>query len=161
MKNILLFTIFILGISCKNTTNTEEKNTIAAEPETINNIDWLLGSWERIGEEEGKITHEHWSKINDKTYKGLGCTMLGKDTVWQENMLLIHKNNTWALEVSGTDSDQATIFEFTELTKHSFTCENEKNEFPKKIEYYKDKDQLKAKISGGGPEIPFQFKKIK
>lgn len=161
MKNLLMFTAFIFCISCNNS-NVETNNYEDVSPvsEAIDNMDWLLGSWERMDEAEGKITHEHWKRISDKEYKGLGCTMVEKDTVWQENMSLIHNDSIWIFKVKGTNAEQATIFNFTDLTKNSFTCENEENEFPKKIEYYKDKEYLKAKISGGGPEIPFQFKKM-
>lgn len=123
-------------------------------------FDWLLGNWQRINEQEGRQTFENWQKINDAEYEGLGFTLQNDDTIWQENIKLIKSDSGWNFEAIGKGETNPTIFRLTRKEKESFVSENELNEFPKKIHYYKSKDNLNATISGGGEEVLFEFKKV-
>ena len=49
---------------------------------SMKNFDWLLGKWERLGEEEGKATFENWEKQTSDKYLGHGFVMQDTDTVW-------------------------------------------------------------------------------
>jgi hypothetical protein len=124
------------------------------------NFDWLIGNWKRLNESPGKETYEHWQKINDKLYMGVGCTLMAGDTVWQESMKFEKQFDIWNLKVIQKDDSQATIFRVINFDSNSFTCENNLNEFPKKIYYFKKGDALKAIISGGDMAIPFDFERI-
>jgi len=53
------------------------------------------------------------------------------------------------------------FFKFTSQTDTSFVCENPKNEFPKKITYYKENKLLKAQVSSEDFKINFVFQKLK
>lgn len=123
-------------------------------------FDWLLGNWQRINEQEGRQTFESWQKINDAEYEGLGFTLQNGDTIWQENIRLIKSDSGWNFEAIGKAETNPTIFRLTKIEKESFFSENELNEFPKKIHYYKSEDNLNATISGGGEEVLFEFKKV-
>lgn len=119
---------------------------------------WLVGAWERTNEKEGQKTYEYWKKKKDGLLIGMGCTLKNGDTIWKENIVLRKKDN-WFFEVTGQGEDQPTIFRLTKVNHSSFTCENQENEFPKVIQYEKSATGLKAVISGGGPNITFEFKK--
>jgi hypothetical protein len=54
----------------------------------------------------------------------------------------------------------STIFRITAMTENGFVCENNQNDFPKKIEYAYNGTNINAVISGGGPEIPFNYIKM-
>jgi len=130
-------------------------------PKQLNeDFSWLLGSWQRINEEEGRQTFEHWKKQSKDEFIGIGCTLKGGDTIWQEAMKLRKLDKNWNLEVTGEGESEPTIFKLTEINNDSFTCENPENEFPKLITYAKTGTGLKAVISGGGPNIEFKFNKI-
>lgn len=148
MKHVLLLLLVIASISCKNR---------ASEPKE--NFDWILGNWIRTNDPEGYITFENWNKKNTSEYIGLSYTMQHKDTVWQENIRFVRNNETWSFEVIGKGEAEPTTFRLTKTEHAKFVCENQENEFPKKIEYAKNGDLLRAKISGGDREVAFDFTK--
>ncbi len=159
MNKLYSFLIVLVLISCKNNTSAEaDKVTITKE---IENFDWLLGDWQRTNETEGKSTFEHWKKVNDSLYKSLAYTMKDQDTIWLENVNLTKNNDTWSFDVKGKGDNKATSFIVSEMDAESFTCVNDKNEFPKKIIYFKNGTNIRAEISGGDMMIPFEFDRIK
>ncbi|MDN3641452.1 DUF6265 family protein [Lutimonas halocynthiae] len=121
---------------------------------------WLLGSWERVNEKDGKQTFEHWKQASKELYLGMGCTLKEGDTIWKETIELRKLGKNWNFEVKGKGESQPTVFAVTKIEKEGFVCENPENEFPKIISYKKSKTGLNAMISGGGPDITFDFKKI-
>ncbi|NND16144.1 MAG: nuclear transport factor 2 family protein [Eudoraea sp.] len=120
---------------------------------------YLLGSWKRTNEEAGKETFEHWSKINDELYFGFGYTMAASDTVWKEDVELRRSEDHWHFEVLGQGDSIPTPFKVTHIEQNAFQCYNPVNEFPKKIRYWREGEQLKASISDDQMEILFNFEK--
>lgn len=118
-----------------------------------------MGKWQRTNDEENKKTYEHWQKVSDSLYLGLGFTLQQKDTVWKENVQLILKDSMWSYDVFMAGNPNPTSFLFTHIIDSSFVCENAQNEFPKKIAYTLKGDTMRATISGGGPEILYLFVK--
>jgi len=123
-------------------------------------FNWLVGNWIRTNEKADRTTYESWEKVNETEYIGVGFTLQKKDTIWKENIRLAKIENHWNFEVVAGDEAKPTIFRLTSIEREQFVCENKENEFPKKIEYKKEGDQIKAKISGGEVEIPFEFERI-
>lgn len=126
----------------------------------IEKFDWLVGNWERTNEKPDRQTYESWQKINELEYRGIGFTLQQNDTIWKEDIRLIKLKNNWNFEVRGKDDSTPTIFKLVNIEKRKFICENQENEFPKKIEYAKEGDKIRAIISGGEMEIPFEFEQI-
>ena len=124
------------------------------------NFSWLLGSWQRVNEQEGIKTFEHWKQASKGLYIGMGCTLKERDTIWKEIIKLRRVEQNWNFEVKGKGETQPTIFALTKIENESFICENPENEFPKMISYQKSNAGLSAMISGGGPDIVFEFKRI-
>ena len=160
MKYLTYIFIGLLFFSCKEQTKPQNPTAVEASIE-VENFEWMLGNWERVGEKEGQKTYEFWTKNNDKEYIGMGCTLKGLDTIWREDVLLADNGNGWNFEVVGLGDSIATVFKLTKINKAGFICENAQNEFPKKIEYAFDGKNINAVISGGGPTIPFNFVKMK
>lgn len=158
MRLLIIFLSTLLCGSCKETSsnNTSNKKSI----EVIDNVDWLIGHWKRTNDKEGKTTYEHWKKKSKTEYTGIGYTLQNNDTIWKEDIRIVKIDSIWNFEVVGVNESKSTIFTFTNLGSKSFSCQNEDNEFPKKIEYFMGKDKLKAIISGGGMEIPFEFDRM-
>lgn len=121
---------------------------------------YLLGSWKRSNEAAGKETFEHWKKINDDLYIGLGYTMVDSDTIWKENVELGRSGDHWHYEVLGQGDSIPTPFKVTKIQANGFECFNPVNEFPKTIKYWRDGAILKVSISDGSTEIPFEFEMI-
>lgn len=122
---------------------------------------YLIGDWKRTNEAAGKETFEHWKKISEIEYAGMGYTLFAGDTVWKETIQLIREVDQWHFEVSGQDDTLATPFKVTKASASSFECHNPVNEFPKTIRYRIQGDSLFATISGGETEIDFNFGRVK
>ena len=141
MRYYLFILTCMLFFSCQ----TEKKN---------NKPNWLFGKWERINEKPNKSTFDFWNK--DLT--GIGFTLKDKDTIFKEVMSIVNIKDTLHLKVEGVN-EVPTLFKFTQQTDSSFVCENQENEFPKKIHYYLDKQLLKCKISNEEFSVNFIFNK--
>jgi hypothetical protein len=48
----------------------------------------------------------------------------------------------------------------TEFGNDKFICVNDSIDFPKRIQYWLEKDKLKAKISNEKMDISFEFEKV-
>jgi len=140
MKKIHLFLCFIFLVSCSKEQSKE--------------LDFLMGDWIRLNDRANHQTFETWN--SDLT--GIGYTLKGIDTVFKETLSIIKKNDTLFLQVEGVN-ENPTLFKFTSMTKTSFVSENPLNDFPKKIEYLKESDTLKAIISSDGYSSVFKFLK--
>lgn len=156
MRNLIFILSIIIGVAC-NSTPTKKEQPAQKEIEKIEAPNWLIGNWERTGEEEGKKTYEQWKSGKNGELIGMGCTLQGQDTIWKEDIVLDKKGRDWFFSVTVLGNSTATVFQVTELKKNEFVCVNEENEFPKKIKYAFDGKHINAEISGGGPTIPFNF----
>ena len=149
MKNYLMFLLLTPFLfSCQGN-----------QPKSAQNFDWLIGSWIRTNDAEGKTTFEHWEKKSDTEYLGESYTMQENDTIWKENVGLVKVEEGWSFDVTQKGGTSPTKFPLTLIEKDQFICENQENEFPNKIGYQKKEDKLHAWISGNGTEIPFDFER--
>lgn len=138
LKKVLFIFCFLILAACKK--------------EELKKPDFLLGYWIRVNDKPNQITYEVWNP----DFTGIGFTMQHKDTVFKEIMSIIEKKDTLYLQVKGVN-EKPTLFYFTSQTATSFVCENPKNEFPKKINYYIESDTLKASVSNDDFTVDFSF----
>lgn len=89
MKQLLLFLVFILFLSCKKE-NDNGKYTDAGKTQ----FDWLVGDWIRNNDKDGKKTFESWIKKSSSEYIGVSYTLLNSDTIWKENVKLSKLDTT-------------------------------------------------------------------
>lgn len=149
--NTLILSLIVLGlvIGCAE----DQKKPTSQSPH-----DFLLGSWERTNDQEGRNTYEIWTK-KEKEYSGLGYTLSAGDTIFKEQLRLFKEDTSWILEVSGVN-ESPTPFVITSFTTHSFVAHNPENEFPKTIKYSYFDDTITATISDEETEIPFIFWRV-
>lgn len=119
------------------------------------NPDFMIGKWKRINEDSTKTTYEIWNA----NFSGIGYTLQNKDTVFKEILNIISSEGKQYFQVTGVNQEP-TLFEITKLTKDMLVCENKKNEFPKEISYWLEKDNLKAKVANDDFSIDFVFERI-
>ncbi|UAM98672.1 DUF6265 family protein [Polaribacter litorisediminis] len=144
MKKMLLFGCFILMLSCNENSNKTQKPT------------FLIGEWKRLDDKPGNQTYEMWNT----NLVGMGYTITGVKKSFQEKLAIITMKDALYLEVRGIN-ERPTLFKFTQQTDTSFVCENQKNDFPKKITYSLQNKQLKAIVSSDDFRIDFVFDRIK
>tara|TARA_R110002126_G_scaffold157104_1_gene304601 strand:+ start:28632 stop:29066 length:435 start_codon:yes stop_codon:yes gene_type:complete len=143
MKNLLFVLILLFIFSCTNEVKKTQKPT------------FLIGDWKRLNDKAGSQTYEMWNT----NLVGMGYTMKGKNRSFQEILSIVKINDTLHLKVKDVN-ENPTLFKFTNQTDTSFVCENPKNEFPKKITYFKDGKQLKAIVAADDFRIDFIFDKV-
>lgn len=151
MKTYFTFALLLLLISCSASDNISSK---------VENFDWLVGTWVRTNDAEGKITYEKWLKYNDSIFVGEGITLNGKDTVFHENIRLSAMHGVWSFDVQMPGEPSATKFVVTKMDSVSFVAENPTNEFPKVIQYRIEDSVLSAEISAGDMKVPFRFRRV-
>lgn len=124
--------------------------------DNIEKVDWLKGTWTRTNSKPGRSGFEMWT-IKDNELIGRGVNMKGVDTAFVEKLKIVSKDGKLFYVADVPENKSEVWFEFTELTDKGFVCENQKHDFPKKISYKIDGENLKATISGNGKEIDYLF----
>lgn len=144
----------LLLLLCSITLTSCKKETPVVNIST--DFDYLIGDWERTNSKGGSATSEHWRVVNATELRGHGYTIEDEDTVFNERLRIIKKDDQWLLNISGPNEDP-TVFKITANDNRSFTAINPDNEFPKEIKYSYFDDVLTATISSEEMEIPFIF----
>lgn len=126
--------------------------------QSIKQLKWLSGTWERQSPKQGQSAFESWG-ITKNELSGLGVSMKGTDTVFMEKLSIIKKDQDLYYVANVSQNAAPTFFKITSISKRGFVSENLQHDFPKKIEYLLEGEMLTATISGGGKEIPFVFTK--
>ena len=142
MRVFVILICVVLFFSCKTEPTNMKPN-------------FLIGKWERLHEKDGKRTFESWTK----DFTGSGITLKGNDTVFKEILQIKSINDTLTLIVRGVNPTP-TYFKFTQQTATSFVAENPSHDFPTKIKYWLENNQLKAKVSNKEFGIDFIFEKL-
>ena len=124
----------------------------------------LQGNWLRINGSEDKRTVERWNeyKALDENQtgvliKGTGETFIDDSLIFLEQLsIVMDKNNRYFYVVDGVNAE-STYFEITDWTANSFIAHNDKNEFPKRIEYQFNNDSMIAIVGDSTQTIEFSF----
>ena len=153
MKYLTVVLIVLFTISCSKQIKKQINNV-----EGIKSVDWITGNWVRVNDDKNRSTFEHWNKVSEKEYNGLGYTLEQADTVFKENLRILQNDGHWYLEVTGVN-ENPTIFKFLDQSDSSFVSENKENEFPNKIDYSRKNNKLTAIISDDSISISFIFNK--
>ncbi|TXD53970.1 MULTISPECIES: hypothetical protein [unclassified Polaribacter] len=143
MRAALLVCCFIFFLSCQNEKNKTQKPS------------FLIGHWMRLDDKPENKTFETWNS----NFKGLSYTKQGTKTNIKEILSIVSINDTLHLTVERAN-EEPTLFKFIQQTATSFVCVNAENEFPKKIKYSLEDEQLKAIISADAFRIDFVFEKL-
>ena len=122
-------------------------------------LDWLKGTWTRLGMKPGRTGYESWQKISSVEWKGSGVNMKGTDTAFVEKLKLVRKDKIIYYVADMAENKEPVYFKLTVITDNSFVCENPQHDFPKKIIYQKKGNKLMATISGDGKSFDYLFEK--
>jgi hypothetical protein len=151
MKKITLLLLLIAS--------THIYSNAQVTPKDFTKLQWLVGEWNRTNAKAGISGTEKWITKSDTELQGWGIRMRGKDTAFVEKTKLVIKENSIYYVADVPENKEPVFFKLTSITNHSFTCENSKHDFPKKIVYTKENTTLKATISGDGKSIDYFFER--
>lgn len=133
-------------------------SAINLSAQSIKKVKWLEGTWNRQNVKQGQTASESW-KVSGNELTGIGVTLKGVDTVFQEQLSIIKKGKELFYVANVSQNAAPTLFRITLVTKKGFVSENPEHDFPKKITYELNGEMLTATISGDGKTIPFVFKR--
>ncbi|WP_136667012.1 DUF6265 family protein [Flavobacterium sp. H122] len=144
MKKLITLLSLSIVYACMHKQEKKEYPLIAK-------ANWFLGEWHNISE-YGDLT-EKWEKLTDSTITGECHIIKGKDTVFQENVLLEQRNDSLFYNVIVKDKDkkeeESTSFYLTQSSAKQLVFENPKHDFPTKIVYNLiTSDSISASIHG-------------
>lgn len=131
---------------------------IVSHAQSIKDVSWLEGTWNRTNVKAGRSAHERWIKTNEGL-QGWGVNLNGADTAFVEKLRIVTKDNKLYYVADVPQNKESTYFLITEVTATSFTCEAPEHDFPKKIVYQLDGAKLKATISGNGKSFDYLFER--
>lgn len=150
MKQIALLTsISLLIIACS------QKPTV-----TIADLDWIIGT--RSSQQVQMLIYESWSKTSDELLTGKSYYTENGDTMLLETIEIkqIDGEIFYCPAVSNQNDGQAIEFKLTSKKPNELIFENPEHDFPKKIVYIKDGNNINAWIEGEGKKVPFYMTKI-
>ena len=150
-KNIKLFVVVLIFI-----TSCTPKETI-----NLNQLNWLLGSREMVAGND--LIIETWEQENDTLFVGKSYNVTQYDTTLTETIQIIQKENIiyYIPLVFDQNEGEPVLFELKSKYPEQLIFENKEHDFPNKICYYKDGENINAWIEGGDKKIDFYFIKTK
>lgn len=121
-----------------------------AQPcDSVQSINWMLGHWTS---DEGKnVTTESWKRVSPETYEGLGETHSkeSKQLISSESLRLVEMANEVFYVAKVAHNEHPIAFKLTQCSSQMAVFENPDHDFPKKLEYQLDKNQLTVIVSDG------------
>lgn len=150
MKQISILTsISLLIIACS------QKPTV-----TIADLEWLIGT--RSSQQDQMLIYESWSKTSDELLTGKSYYTENGDTMLLETIEIkqIDGELFYCPAVSNQNEGKAIEFKLTSKKPNELIFENPEHDFPKKIVYIKDGNNINAWIEGDGKKVPFYMTKI-
>jgi hypothetical protein len=156
MKKIFLILVLALVFTaCKNETKEMSKTYLQLEK-----ANWFLGEWGNATKESDFT--ENWTKSTDSSFVGESYSLVVKDTVFHENVILEQRNDSlfYIVSVKNQNKEKPVSFYLTKSSEKELVFENPKHDFPNKIIYTQvTKDSLVAEISGNqnGKEVKEAF----
>ncbi|WP_420575988.1 DUF6265 family protein [Ekhidna sp.] len=127
--------------------------------QSIKDLKWLEGKWERQNVNPGTSAFEVWKKTKDG-YEGWGVSMKGTDTTFVEKLKIVKEDGNMYYVADVSANAEPTYFKITSVSENGFVSENPEHDFPKKIEYILEGTRMTAIISAGEKKMGFVFDKV-
>jgi hypothetical protein len=113
---------------------------------TLNDLSWIAGSW--TGTAQGVEMEEHWTKPNGGSMIGIHRDV-GKGRTLSFEFLRIEQQKDQIVYLSMPNGrSPATPFPLKEVAGTRVVFENPAHDFPQRIIYWKDGNDLRARIEG-------------
>ncbi|MBX2959595.1 MAG: hypothetical protein KF732_06515 [Flavobacteriales bacterium] len=145
----LLCSICLLATACS------QKPTV-----TIADLDWIIGT--RSSQQDQMLIYESWSKTSDELLTGKSYYTENGDTMLLETIEIkqIDGELFYCPAVSNQNEGKAIEFKLTSKNPNELVFENPKHDFPKKIVYIQEGNNINAWIEGDGKKISFYMSTI-
>ncbi len=126
----------------------------------IENLGWLVGSWNRTNNKSGHTGNERWLIDREIGLRGYGITTKGSDTLFVEKMRIVEGDHGALYFVADVlENPKPVYFHIISITPDEFTCENQGHDFPKMIHYERKLKNLEVTLAGNGRTVIHRFVK--
>ena len=116
-----------------------------AAPPSVSDLAWLAGSW--CAESDTATAEEHWVAPHGGVLLGLHRDVRAGRGAFFEYLRIVEEDGAVVYYASPAGRP-ATPFRLVELTGEKAVFANPEHDFPQRIIYERDGDQLKATIEG-------------
>jgi len=123
--------------------------------EKINQLNWMLGTWEGIDENELMFV-EVWTKGSGTWMDGKGATLTpDRDTLFKEVLKIELVEGTPYYVATVPENPGPVLFKLVEADETHCVFENTDHDFPQRIEYrLETKSTMSVKLQGVEDGIP-------
>lgn len=148
MKKLFYSGFFVLLFGCSGSTLE------------LNQLEWILGTREAVVGDE--LVREVWEKENDSLFVGKSYSISLYDTILTETIDLkpIGGILFYIPLVFDQNNGEATMFQLNSDNPQQLVFENLAHDFPQKIVYYQEGENINAWIEGKDKKIEFYFMKV-
>jgi len=126
----------------------------ATEAVSVEELAWMAGCWASVGAEVG--SGEQWTQPAGGTLLGVNRTIKNSVTVAYE-FLLIRESENGTIELVANPSGQSgAAFALKRMSENEVVFENPDHDFPQRIIYHLQGDDLEGRIEGemeGEPRV--------
>lgn len=159
MKRASVTVAVLLALACLSRCAAGEGAAAPRDPSPLDSLAWLAGYW--VGEQEGAEIEEYWMEPKGNLMLGLHRDLLPAGNVVFE-YLRIEKAPQGTVYVASPGGGESTPFVLASTGERRAVFENLEHDFPQRIIYWREGDQLGARIEGDTPEgrssIEWSFK---
>jgi hypothetical protein len=113
---------------------------------TLNDLAWIAGSW--VGTSRGIEMEEHWTAPKGNSMIGVHRDVAKGRTVSFEFLRIEQQGDQVVYLASPGGRSPATPFPLKEVSGARVVFENPTHDFPQRIIYWKDGNDLRARIEG-------------
>lgn len=114
----------------------------------IEDLGWIAGCWESGNKEKNLLISEQWMKPAGGTMIGMGRTVKDGKTVAFEFLRLAPDASGIAYIAKPSENTTETAFKLVKSGAMEATFENLEHDFPQRIIYRRNGDNLVARIEG-------------
>ena len=123
LSGVLLALLTLLAIGCAT----------GEQKPTLEDISWLLGTWETQGEERKLV--EKWTEESDTAMKGTGVFLSRGDTTYMEKLRIEMRNGDIFYVADVPQNPEPVTFKLTSYKESEVTFGNPEHDFPQRIIY--------------------------
>lgn len=131
--------------ACLLALSSAEVTAQGAKP-TIADLEWMAGSW--VGEVKGIHMEEHWTTAKGNSMVGLHRDIGNGRTLLFEFLRIEQQGDQIVYLSMPNGRSPATPFPLKEVSATRVVFENPHHDFPQRIIYWKDGNDLRARIEG-------------
>jgi hypothetical protein len=136
--------------------------SFSARAASLDELAWLSGCW-RSDDAKRQVV-EQWMKPAGNMMLGMSHTVVNGKTRDYEFIRIVQEENGEIFFVAQPSGQKEARFELVTVTGNEARFENPEHDFPQRIIYRRDGDQLVGRIEGtsNGKEraIDFRFKRV-